>query len=224
MRSSRNILLLVLAICLALAALATPLVLKGLAQKRIERAVRLAGGSVTYQPDVSDPSFKGFVADLIGPQFLGDIVYVDLLGLRDPAVVNQVLDQLGDLAALQMLGLSGDGVDAAGLEKIANLKALDFVGIHGGPLPDVSPLARSGSITSVRLNDMRGVTPELVEQLVRIPHLEEVDLTGTDIAGNSLAGFQDCPHLRWLFLSQTAVTADDLDELKKKLPHVKISP
>jgi hypothetical protein len=212
MRSSRHIALLALAACLAVASLSAPLVWKGLTQKRIEEAIRAGGGDVMYLPHPANGGVQGLVAPLIGPQFLGDIVVLETLGIAAPSALNQVLDHAQGLPSLQVLNVRGEALDTAALEKIANLKAVTYVGIHEGALPDLSPLARSTSLANLYL-ESADLAPESLEQLAHVRGLTELSLGGSDIAGSSLAVFREFPALKTLNLVGTAVTTDDLAAL-----------
>jgi hypothetical protein len=226
MKSGRVWLRLLLAIALALIALAAPIVWNGLAQGRIERQVRRAGGVAVYDCGSSEAGFRNWLSGFVGERYIGDLRAIVLHEHSEPEAAAALLQELADLQSLRTLILDWQTLSPGALEKVARLRWLTALKITDADAGDLAALRQLLSLRVLKLNNATGVTCAALEALATFPALEELDLDGSDIEGSALVAFRGFGHLKSLSLNFTQISAEDLIALAgaPQLEEVRFDP
>lgn len=206
---------LALAIVFAIVAVATPIAHKAIVQHRIELAVNDAGGDVTYDCDAgwTESKTKHWLAGLVGPQLVGNIVSISLDRCTDTAALAGLLANSGDLQSLRYLSLDDAAVDQTCVERIGQLRSLEKLWLRGANVADLAPLAHLPKLQMLSLDSARQITPAALATIANIRSLDSLGLADSDLQGSSLAGLGRFRPLVWLQLSATAIEGQDLDWL-----------
>ena len=126
------------------------------------------------------------------------------------------VEPLKGLKNLQELDL--DGTQVANVGHLASLANLQRLYLATTPVSDVSPLA---SLTNVRKLNLDATQVSDVRPLVSLTNLQTLDLSGTQVSDiGALAGLTN---LQTLWLDGMPVSDEQIAELKKSLPRLRIS-
>jgi hypothetical protein len=82
--------------------------------------------------------------------------------------------------------------------------------LRPAPAVDLSPLTNLTRLRGLSLGQWGGITPAAVEALSRLPELEMLDLSDTDVTAEGLAKLRDCKRLSQLYICDLWVTQADL--------------
>jgi hypothetical protein len=192
--------------------------------------IRNAGGFVLYEWDREDgPSITGgrqwypeWVVELIGVDYFGDVVEVDLRGgLSDAnlalvgrfprleelyydsfpsSMTDAGLARLNGITRLKELDLSGTAITDAGLVHLKGMTRLQVLNLSGT------------AITDAGLVHLKGMT-----------RLQELDLSDTSVNGTGIVYLKGLTSLMSLELRGTKVDDFGAQDVRRALPKVKIS-
>jgi hypothetical protein len=213
MRNARVGLLMGLAILLVAIGVAVPVASRWLANRRLEVALREANGSVVYDCNPSAPGLRNWLASKLGQELVGSVDYVILEDVNDPAAVNGVLDILRDMSSLHRLALDHASFDESSVEAISQMQSLTTLWIISGDATLLSRLHGLPSLKTLSLSELTHFTPETFAALAKLPALNQLDLSRTDIRASQLGQLCLFPQLVVLHLDGTPLSVEDLTAL-----------
>jgi hypothetical protein len=174
-------------------------------QRDAVAAIRKAGGTVAYnwELDRSGPIPGGrpwapsWLVELVGVDFFGDVIHVDLSGSLGRA--DSTLVEVGRLQQLQEIWLGNASVTDAGLVRLKGLTNLSVLWLSGT------------QVTDAGLVHLKGLT-----------NLTDLGLAGTQVTDAGLVHLEGLTSLSSLDLAGTHVTDAEVKELQRALPSLKI--
>jgi hypothetical protein len=124
---------------------------------------------------------------------LGDIAMVSLYGDRAKSLDDADCGMIGSLPKLQQVMISGGRYTRACLDAFAGAPGLRTVSLSGG---DIEPgalavFARTGSLESIQLGDLRGLAPADIAALAPLRGLRLFGLTYTNVSYGRTTWFDD---------------------------------
>jgi len=136
-----------------------------------------------------------------GLQDLGSLTRLRRLSIADTPITDAGLAHLQELDRLERLHLPRTEVTGAGLADLQGLKQLDWLDLRGTPITD-------GALEHVR----------------DWTQLRKLWLDETNLTGAGLAHLRGLSQLERVYLRGTEVRAEDVRDLKRALPRVRIHP
>jgi hypothetical protein len=146
------------------------------------------------------PFWKKWIADRIGVDYVGNVIFVQIVTTADDPVGQRALVSLSALGGVETLNLVGPEVTDATLEDLRPLK----------------------QVKSLMIQNCR-VTNAGMSHLAALPQLETLYINGVPIRDDCVVFLSRLAGLRNLSLFRTEVTAAGTEELRRALPRAKIS-
>lgn len=162
-------------------------------QNKTLSEIRRSGGG-----DLSEPVGPEWLRDLVGVEVMAGFDHVILVKFDD-RVTDAGLVHLRSLTELRELQLDGTSVTNAGLthlEKLPNLRILYLDGTN--------------------------VTDAGLVHLKELPKLQTLGLSSTKVTDSGLAKLRELPKLKWLNIAETRVTDDGVKKLQAALPKCEV--
>ena len=155
-------------------------------------------GSAYYDYEIGDSGMNEINAEPPAPTWLVELLGIDLF---DEIVTVRLVfpDQLSDVTPM------------------AELTNLEFLTLIGTQVKDVRPLARLQNLKRLNLHE----TPVCeIEALAELTSLETLSLAQTRV--NDVSPLANLKGLRFLDLRHTSVSEEEIDSLKRELPHCRV--
>lgn len=176
------------------------------AQRDAVREIRKLGGGAYYDYQATEfpdrfnenlsPPGPVWIREILGDDFFGSVVYVDL---ADCAATDRDLIWLQYLPYLKVLRLRMAPISDDGLAHLAGLKRMEELRLE------------STSITG------RGF-----KHLQQLPRLEFLALRATEVNADGLKEIAIVPNLKYVDLSDTPLSQRDLAEFKQSRPDIDV--
>ncbi len=196
---------------------------RGKAAPALSRIEALADRVRAQRTDVLDTrNFPGVTdGDLAALQGL---THLRDLNLDHSEVSDEGMKVLAGLDSLVKLSLTNTQVTDAGLAELRPLTGLEFLRLDRLPITDAG-LAHLAAFPQLRELSLykTNITDAGLAHLKALPALEILSLDETAIGDEGLRHLSQCPNLKVLKVWKTGVTQAGIQELRKALPHLRVT-
>lgn len=184
----------------------------------LKEAMGGMGGGFLVLPD-ADPPWPRWLVDLLGVDFFGSVVEVDVVGGGSDAL----LAHIGRLHRLDHLRFLDSEVTPAGLSRLRSLSRLKWLDLDGTKVTDAG-LAHLRGLTALEgLGlDQTSVGDAGLSHLGEMANLRHLDLSTTEVGDAGLAHLQGLTNLETLYLGDTRVTIEGTEALARSHPGLDI--
>lgn len=141
------------------------------------------------------------------------------------AVTDFSATHLAAISNLESLDLGDTNVTDRGVAELAKVKQLRSIDLHGTRVTGkgLASLAVLPALTSVKLWKCRGVDDSAAEALLKLEHLQTLEIPETSFTGGGLMRLAQHKQLKQLLIGGLALTADELAALKAAMPNCQVS-
>jgi len=194
-------------------------------------AINKAGGLALYDFDrriqVSPwnkfSGWKKWIGKYIGIDYVGHVVFVQIVSDGDYADRQQALACLGDLGQLEGMNLAGNSVTDGVLAQVNGLNRLRFLMLQHTKISDTG-LTHVRSLTNLQqlyITDA-GIGDDGLIHFRRLTNLEDLWLVQTGVTDVGLENLKGMIRLRSLEVQRSRVTDAGADKLQRALPSLTI--
>ena len=197
-------------------------------QKAAVEGIEKLGGGVIYDYEVDqfdkqlvEPSAPLCLRNLLGSDFLGDVVGVSLW---DAKVTDTWFEHLKGFNKLDAINLAGTPITDSGLEQLALWPKLRYLYLDYTGITNLG-LERLRALRQLRVLSLNGtrITDDGLRQLRGLSNLRDLVLPFTAVTDGGLESLEDLTKLESLILSGTKVTTAGIAKLQQALPNCKIT-
>ncbi len=144
----------------------------------------------------------------------------DLTLLKIAGTKAKKLDYLKGMNNLRVLDLSATMIDNKSLEALKGLKELDRLFLKETTISDLSVLKNFLQLTELNLEFSRNITDDSLNQILTLPHLQNLNLSSTSVSDAGLKKLAALKSLKHVIINNCPdVTLDGINKIEKSMPN-----
>jgi len=155
-----------------------------------------------------------------GMKFLRPLKNLLIFTANRTLITGAAMSDIGKLSSLERLELAGTRLNDASMGKMEALTGIHLLVLTQSGIGDegVSHLQALRNLERLWINENPRITDKGLSYLVRLPHLHDLDLTGTGVTANSVKYLVQCKSLKHLDLDFGKYSPTDMAKLHAALP------